>query len=68
MDLMTQATREYDGGKGGVHTYWEILLKWGDVIKIKNANAHAQRKKEARLEIACSRLGVASTAHPPFPG
>ena len=45
----------------------EILLQLVGVIKVRDANAHAERKEEAHLEIACSRSGMASTAHPSSP-
>jgi len=33
------------------------------MIKMKDINAHAQRKEKAHQEITCSHSGAASTAH-----
>jgi len=62
--LMTRAAWEYDGDKVVLMPNWEILLKWVDVIKIKDVNTHTHGKEKAHLEIARSHLGTTSTAHP----
>ena len=64
MDLMTQATQEYNEGKGLFMPNWKILLKWADMVKMKDANAYAQRKEEACLAIAHSLTSVTSIGRP----
>jgi len=49
MDLMTRVAQKYDGCKGELMPNWEILLQWAEVIKMRDTNAHAQRKEEAHL-------------------
>jgi len=64
---MTRATQVYDRGKRLVIPDWEIILKLAVMIKMKDVNAHAQRKEEAPKEITCSHSGAASTAHLSYP-
>ena len=41
IDLMTRAAQDYYRGKEVFMPKWEILLKWANLVKMKNANAHA---------------------------
>ena len=60
MDLMAQATQEYDGGRGLFMPDWEVL-QWTDVVKMRDARAHANRKEDICLAIAHPRTGVTSS-------
>ena len=61
---MTRAAQKYDGGRGIFMPDCEIQFKLAEMVKIKDANTHANRNKEACLEISHSHLGVASIARP----
>ena len=60
---MTRAAQEYDEGKRLFMPDWEVLLKWVDVVKMRDANSHTQRKEEAHLVISHFDAGTTSTVH-----
>ena len=65
--LYSEATQEFDGGKGVFLPDWEVLLRWVNVLEQQKANQHPREKEKLREEVLRARAGTSAETGPSSP-